>query len=93
MNPSRLFVLRPVATTLSMLAIVLAGWYFLASRSSQVISLVTGQEETAIVDFPASKASVDSLIGVFKVNYFENKLGFIVGNPKRMLSFVATNKR
>ena len=23
----------------------------------------------------------------------ENKLGFIVGNPKRMLSFVATNKR
>ena len=32
-------------------------------------------------------------IPLFKGNYFENKLGFIVGNPKRMLSFVATNKR
>lgn len=41
----------------------------------------------------------DSLVSSYKqssedkVNYFENKLGFIVGNPKRMLSFVATNKR
>jgi hypothetical protein len=60
--------------SLLVLAIILAGWYFIISRSSQVITLVTGQEESEVVDYQASKANVDALIGMFKVNYFENPL-------------------